>query len=60
MSNHSAIRQLSIISAVLLSLTFTIFYSCKKEDEANGYHINNSLTLFKIDNKNNNLRLKSK
>jgi hypothetical protein len=59
MSNHSAISKLSIISVVLLSLTFTIFYSCKKEDGANGYNINNSLTLFKIDNKNNNLDLNS-
>jgi hypothetical protein len=57
MSNHSAIRQLSIISVVLLLLTFTIFYSCKKEDGAKGYNINNSLTVFKIDNKNNNLDL---
>jgi hypothetical protein len=57
MSNHSAFRQLSILSAVLLLLTFTIFYSCKKEDEENGYNISNSLTLFKIDNKNNNLDL---
>jgi hypothetical protein len=59
MSNHSAFRQLSIISAVLILLTFTIFYSCKKEDGENAYNINNSLTLFKIDNKNNNLDLNS-
>src|SRR5215204_5720250 len=59
MSNHSAINKLSIISVVLLSLTFTIFYSCKKEEGENGYNINNSLTLFKIDNKNNNFDLNS-
>ena len=57
MSSYSTIRQLSIIGIVFLSLTLLVVYSCKKQDEAKGYNINNSLTLFKIDNKNNNLDL---
>ena len=37
-----------------------VFYSCSKDDDNKGdYDVNNSLTLFKLDNKNNNLDLAS-
>src|SRR3982751_6925326 len=37
-----------------------VFYSCTKDEENTGdYNVNNSLTLFKLDNKNNNLDLTS-
>ncbi|MDO9373796.1 MAG: hypothetical protein V4725_02305 [Bacteroidota bacterium] len=45
---------------IFFVLTAIVFYSCTKEDENNGdYDVNNSLTLFKLDNKNNNLDLTS-
>lgn len=46
------------LKVCLFSLfTFIVLYSCTKNNNTGDYEINNSLTLFKLDNKNNNLDL---
>src|SRR4051812_4711773 len=47
------------LSKTCLVSLFTVFaiYSCTKEDKKGDYAIDNSLTLFKIDNKNNDVDL---
>src|SRR5687768_7259493 len=52
------IARVAKVSLVSL-FTLFVFYSCTKDDEKGDYAVNNSLTLFKIDNKNNNLDLTS-
>jgi len=47
-----------VLKACLLSLFAALtLYSCTKDDEKGDYAVNNSLTLFKIDNKNNDVDL---
>lgn len=58
MSTFLNFGKLSKICIAFLSF-FTILYSCTKEDNTGGPEINNSLTLFKLDNNNNNLDLTS-
>lgn len=53
MFNHSAARKASLVTAVVLCLSLAVIYSCKKDDKPSGPDVNNSLSLFKIDNKNN-------
>jgi hypothetical protein len=44
--------------SIFFVLAVIVFYSCTKDEEKTGdYNVNNSLTLFKLDNKNNNLDL---
>lgn len=38
---------------VLFSLLTGLFFACEKNDNIEGPNVNNSLTLFKLDNKNN-------
>jgi hypothetical protein len=45
------------ITCLVSILSAVTFYSCTKDDDNGDYAINNSLTLFKIDNKNNALDL---
>ncbi|MET0636535.1 MAG: hypothetical protein ABWZ25_10945 [Chitinophagaceae bacterium] len=48
-------RLLSLLSISLFCLG--IFYSCSKSDNNGSFDVNNSLTLFKLDNNNNSLDL---
>jgi hypothetical protein len=61
MSMFSKFPGIDRITKTFLVCLFTLFtlYSCTKDEEKGDYAINNSLTLFKIDNKNNNLDLNS-
>lgn len=56
MTTFSRFSRLSKACLVCL-FSFIILYSCTKEDNNEEYDVNNSLTLFKLDNKNNNLDL---
>jgi hypothetical protein len=53
-----AIARVSKICLVSLCALF-VLYSCTKDEEKGDYSVNNSLTLFKLDNRNNNLDLTS-
>lgn len=51
--NLTAKRSYKIVF-VLFSLLAGMFFACEKKDTKEGPNVNNSLTLFKLDNKNNN------
>jgi hypothetical protein len=61
MGTISKIQGINTVSKISLLLVFAFFslYSCTKEETNGDYAINNSLTIFKIDNKNNDINLAS-